>query len=108
MGTAYFVLKNTALTFMIVSFLQLEVDSKSLEIHLMDVVRKNLAPKFLGHEPISIDSNKNFTQDQIESIKIKIKDSEFYKEAKSSMRETIMREVQSFFKENKNDNEASN
>lgn len=100
MGTAYFVLKNTVLTFMIVSFLQIEVGSKTLETRLMGFVRKSLAPKFLGREPIEIDKSMDFTQNQVESIKGRIKNSEFYKDAKSGMREAIMEEIQSLFKEN--------
>jgi hypothetical protein len=99
MGTAYFILKNTVLTFVIVSLLQIEVGSKTLETYLMRFVRSSLAPKFLGQEPIEIDGSMNFSKEQLNSIKDKIRQSEFYKEAKSSVRETMIEEIQSIYQE---------
>jgi len=97
MGTAYFVLKNTVLTLVIVSFLQIKLGSKTLETYLMGFVRESLAPKFLGHEPIEIDGTMNFSKNQVESIKQKFRKSEFYKEAKEGVKETLMEEIQSLY-----------
>ena len=107
MGSLYFILKNTVITFMIVSFLQIKVGSKTLETRLMSLVRESLAPKFLGHEPFEMDGMQ-FSKDQIKDIKSKVKESDFYKEATSGMREAIMEEMQTMFKEaaqNNNGNE---
>ena len=97
MGTAYFVLKNTVLTLVIVSFLQIKLGSKTLETYLMGFVRETLAPKFLGHEPIEIDGSMRFNKNQVESIKQRFRKSEFYKEAKEGVKETLMEEIQSLY-----------
>ena len=99
MEMAYFILKNVVITFVIVNLLQMRVDSKPIETHLMGFVRKTLAPQFLGKESLEIDESLKFTQNQIDSIKEKIRDSGFYKKAQSNMKKTILEEIQSLFKE---------
>jgi len=97
MGTLYFVLKNTVLTFVIVSFMQINIGSKTVETYIMNFVRSTLAPQFLGREPIEIDGRLQFSKDQIESIKSKLKKSDFYKDAKSSAKKAILEEVQGLY-----------
>lgn len=109
MGTLYFVLKNTVLTFVLVSFLQVKIGSKSLETYLMGFVRGTLAPQFLGQKPIEMNGSLNFSKDQIESIKSKLKESDFYKDAKTSVKEAIIEEVQGLYsKQNKDDEDGKN
>jgi|GEM_PF-3629198 len=44
MTSLYFILKNTVLTFVLVSLLQIQLGSKTLETYLMSFIRNSFAP----------------------------------------------------------------
>ena len=103
MSSLYFILKNTVLTFVLVSLLQIQLGSKTLETYLMSFIRNNFAPTFLGQSKNPESQKEVLSPKQIKDLKAKIKKSDFYKDAKSSVKKTIMKEVQSLYLEESSD-----
>ena len=99
MTSLYFILKNTVLTFVLVSLLQIQLGSKTLETYLMSFIRNSFAPTFLGQTKNPQSEKEVLSPKQLKDLKSKIKESSFYKDAKSSVKKTIMKEVQSLYLE---------
>ena len=106
MSTLYFVLKNTAITFVLVSLLQIKIGSQTMEYRLMNLIRSDLAPMFLDKEKVELNGNSiEFSREQLDSIKERIKNSEALKNAKAGAKEMLLDEIQNIF--NKEENKKS-
>lgn len=103
MGTFYFVLKSTVITFVLVSLLQIKLGSQTLEFRLMNLIRTDLAPMFLDKDKLQINRNSvEFSKEQLHSIKEKIKNSDALKNAKDGAKDMLLEEIQSLFQNEKN------
>ena len=104
MGSIYFFLKNMVITFVVVSILQINIGSKTMEQRLMSLVRKDLAPMFLDKDKLLVDGDPvQLTRKQMESLKKEIKNSETYKKAKAGAKEVLLDEIQDIFKSSKDE-----
>ena len=106
MSTLYFVLKNTAITFVLVSLLQIKIGSQTVEFRLMSLVRSELAPMFLDKEKLELNGKPvRFTKEQLSSIKEKIKNSEALKNAKAGAKDMLLDEIQNIFNDKEKEEE---
>lgn len=109
MGTLYFVLKNTAITFILVSLLQIKIGSKTMESRLMNLIRSDFAPMFLDNNRLELNGRSvKFSKEQLDSLKEKIKNSEALKNARAGAKDMLLDEIQKIFNEEEKESEKNN
>lgn len=112
-GTLYFVIKSTVVTFLIVCLLQIQFRDRTIEDRLMSFVRDSLAPQVLGDESIAIDHKKyRMSPKDIKSLRKKVFESNALKGVKKSAKSLFFEEMTEVMKtpdkkenENKSDDD---
>lgn len=96
MGTLYFVVKNTIVTIVVVTLMQVSLLGKTIEDRVMNFVRGNFAVKFLGTEHISLNENSlELSPKQITEIRKRFGESAFMKMIKTQATEMMKEELKS-------------
>jgi hypothetical protein len=104
MSSLYFVVKNSILTFVIVCLLQVKFGSKTIENRLMNWIRKDLAPTFLGTETVYESTPKiELSPETISKLRKKVYQSSVFKNIKNSAKEIFLNEITEVLKDSEND-----
>lgn len=100
MGTLYFIIKNSIVTLALVSLMQIQFGGRSLESRLMNYIRHDLAPNFLGaREDTYIKSSElKLHPEDLVALRKKIYESPYLSGVKDSAKEIFMKEISDIMK----------
>lgn len=107
-GSLYFVVKSSVITFLIVCLLQIQFHNKTLEDRLMKFVRKTLAPQVLGKESVNLNHRKyRLEPKEMAELKKRIFESDALKGVKKSAKAIFFKEMTDVMEKSKNTNEEN-
>lgn len=104
MGTLYFVLKSSVVSFFIVCLLQIKIGSSTFEDRLMSFARKTLAPQVLNVETDYIKPGKyKIDAKDLKKVKDRIYKSKVLKDVRKKTKDLFLKEMADVFSKSANE-----
>lgn len=102
-GTVYFILKSSVLTFFIVCFLQIKIGSHTFEDRIMNSVRNTFAPQILNVQTDYIKSGRyKIGPKELKKVKERIYKSEMLKDVRKKTKDLFLKEMTEVFSKSEN------